>query len=132
MKVFVTSMFFILGILNCNSQSHSKLNDIHPDKEFENILVKALSSDSLSSSFIIWIKEMVKAHKHLMHTEQVYVLEGTGMMQLGDSTYLVSSGSYIYIQKNTVHSVKVTSDTPMKVLSIQSPKFIGKDRHFIE
>jgi len=62
----------------------------------------------------------------------VYVLEGTGMMQLGDPTLVITSGSYINIPKNTVHSVKVTSDTPMKVLSIQSPKFTGKDRHFLE
>jgi quercetin dioxygenase-like cupin family protein len=103
-----------------------------PKAEFENILVRPISSDSLSSSFLIWIKDKVKAHRHITHTEQVFVLEGAGMMHLGDSTYRVSSGSFINIPKNTVHSVTVTSHLPMKVLSIQSPLFTGIDRHFIE
>jgi hypothetical protein len=32
----------------------------------------------------------------------------------------------------TPHSLKVTSVSAVKVLSIQSPKFDGKDRIFIE
>ena len=132
MKVFVACVIFLLGIIHCGAQSLNNLNDIHADEEFDNILVKTISSDSLSSSFLIWIKKSVKLHKHLAHTEQVYILEGTGLMQLGDSTFQISSGSFINIPKNTKHGVKVTSNNPMKVLSIQSPKFEGEDRHFIE
>ena len=132
MKHFVACMLFILICLHGHSQSHSELKTMLPKAEFENILVRPISSDSLSSSFLIWIKDKVKAHRHITHTEQVYVLEGAGMMHLGDSTYRVSSGSFINIPKNTVHSVTVTSHLPMKVLSIQSPLFTGIDRHFIE
>lgn len=132
MKEFVACLIFLLGSIYCSAQSLNNLNNIHPDNEFENIFVKTLASDSLSTSFVIWIKNSVKLHKHLTHTEQVYVLQGTGIMLLGDSTFQIKSGSFINIPKNTKHSVKVTSDILMKVLSIQSPQFVGKDRHFIE
>jgi len=53
-------------------------------------------------------------------------------MILGDKTIKVKKGDIIFIPKNTVHSLKVNSQTPMKVVSIQSPFFDGTDRVFIE
>ena len=35
----------------------ASINEIYPDKEFENIHVKKISSDSSSSTFAIWIKQ---------------------------------------------------------------------------
>jgi mannose-6-phosphate isomerase-like protein (cupin superfamily) len=42
----------------------------------------------------------------------------------------VKSGDYFRIPKNTFHSLKVKSKNSMKVLSVQSPEFLGKDRIF--
>ena len=41
-------------------------------------------------------------------------------------------GDIIFIPMNTVHSLKVTSSIPVKVLSVQSPRFDGKDRIFVD
>lgn len=95
------------------------------------ILNRPLYSDSLSSSFIIVIKEEVKKHKHLDHTEHVYILDGTGEMLLGEKSFIVKAGDYISIPKGTMHALKVVKG-PVKVISIQTPYFDGKDRIILE
>ena len=132
MKLVLICSILVFKLIDCRAQSIKDLSNMSPDKQFDNIEVKTLSSDSLATSFIIWIKTSVKLHKHITHSEQVYILEGYGKMQLGDSTFDISSGNFIQIPKNIVHGVEVLSEKPMKVLSIQAPKFEGKDRYFLE
>lgn len=87
-----------------------------------------ISGESLSSGFIIVIKNEVKAHKHVYHSEHISVLEGTGIMKLGKKTFELKPGVVVFIPKGTVHWVKTTSKIPLKVLSVQAPYFDGKDR----
>jgi len=110
----------------------TSVNEIYPDKEFENIHVKKISSDSSSSTFAIWIKQKVKLHKHVFHTENVLIDEGFGEFQINDSIYKVTAGDLIIIPKNTWHGVIVNSKSTMKVISVQSPEYFGKDRIFKE
>ena len=110
----------------------TSVNEINPDKEFENIHVKKISSDSSSSTFAIWIKQKVKLHKHVYHTENVLIDEGFGEFQINDSIYKVTAGDLIIIPKNTWHGVIVNSKSTMKVISVQSPEYFGKDRIFKE
>ena len=72
----------------------------------------------------------MKLHKHINHTENVIIQQGSGKFQLNDSIYSVSTGDMITIPKNTWHGVITTSKIPMKVISIQSPEFTGNDRIF--
>lgn len=114
------------------AQSIESIDTIKAPANYENIYVKKVASDSLTSSFLIFIKKKVKKHKHVYHSEHVYVLAGEGDMLLGKKIIHIKKGDVIFIPKKTVHSVKVTSDIPMKVLSIQAPKFEGKDRVFVD
>lgn len=130
---FVSRLFTLCAILffpNSEAQVF-KGEELNPDKPFENVFVKKLYSDSLSTSFVIWIKQDVKPHKHDFHTEHVQVLEGSGDMMLGNKSIKIKEGSIIIIPEGVVHSVKTTSQIPLKVLSIQSPEFHGKDRIWI-
>ena len=115
-----------------SQQIITSVNEIYPDKEFENIHVKKISSDSSSSTFTIWIKQKVKLHKHVYHTENVLIDEGFGEFQINDSIYKVTAGDLIIIPKNTWHGVIVNSKSTMKVISVQSPEYFGKDRIFKE
>lgn len=108
----------------------SSIDQILPDKDFENIHVKKISSDSSSSTFAIWIKQKVKLHKHVYHTENVLIDKGFGEFQINDSIYKVVAGDWIVIPKNTWHGVIVNSKSTMKVISVQSPEYFGKDRIF--
>jgi mannose-6-phosphate isomerase-like protein (cupin superfamily) len=97
-----------------------------------NIYNKPCFGDSLSSSFCIVIRNEVKAHKHQYHSEHVLVLEGSGQMTLGGKTFDIKKDDLVFIPKNTIHSVRSTGSVPLKVLSIQSPFFDGRDRVFVE
>ncbi|HEY0029325.1 MAG TPA: cupin domain-containing protein [Bacteroidia bacterium] len=123
-------LFFLLPLFA--SAQNQSLDTIKAPAVYDNIYSRAIASDSLSSSFVIFIKKEVKKHKHVSHTEHVYILDGEGEMLLGDKTIKVKKGDMIFIPKNTVHSLKVTSVFPVKVLSVQSPNFDGKDRIFID
>jgi mannose-6-phosphate isomerase-like protein (cupin superfamily) len=78
------------------------------------------------------VKKEVKKHKHTIHSEHVYILDGEGIMLLGEKKFPVKKGMMIFIPMNIIHEVKVTSVSPLKVLSIQSPEFDGKDRILID
>lgn len=106
---------------------------VQADKEFENIHIKKLSTDSLATSFIIWVKEKVRPHRHVYHTENIYVIEGEAEMVIEGDTSIIKAGTFLTLPMNTIHEVtKVISKEPLKVLSVQSPEFFGKDRVFVD
>ncbi len=132
MKYLILFLFWGL-CFSSDAQSLRSLEELVPDSsDYANIYVKKIDSDSLVSNFIIWVKRDVKAHKHLKHSETIIVLDGTATMILGNKTIQIKKGDYIFVPKNTPHSVKVTSMEVLKVLSIQAPEFKGDDRIFIE
>ena len=49
-----------------------------------------------------------------------------------EKVFEIKKGDVVFIPKNTAHAVKSTGKQPLKVLSVQSPNFDGKDRIFIE
>lgn len=125
---------YTLILLVCIQQTYAQqfeTGKYTPADAYDNVHVEKIYSDSAATSFIIHIKKEVVLHKHAEHTEQVYILEGTGKMRLGDEWILIKPGDYIVIPKNTPHAVIVTSETPLKVLSIQTPMFDGTDRILI-
>lgn len=109
------------------------LEDAQPDVDFDNIKVQKLAHDSLSTGFLIWVKKSVRPHRHEHHSENIYVIEGEGDMTVGDNTFKIKPGSYIFVPTNVVHSVVVDeSKGALKVLSVQSPFFDGNDRIFVD
>lgn len=124
----------VLFVLQMKAQNLIQSADtIKAPAAFENIYSRALYTDTSNvSSFVIFVKKEVKAHKHLTHAEHVIVLEGKAEMTLNDKTFSIKKGDIIFIPKNSFHSVKTTSKIPLKVLSIQAPYFDGKDRIFKE
>lgn len=125
-------LFLLLFPVLIKAQSNQSLDTITAPVGYENIYMRTVASDSLVSSFVIFIKKEVKKHKHVFHSEHVYILDGEGEMVLGDKTFTVKKGDIIFIPKNTAHSLKVISTTPVKVLSVQAPMFDGKDRMLVE
>lgn len=114
------------------AQDVTKLQDVVPDENYENIWVKKIADDEHQTSFVIWIKKDVQLHKHEHHTENIFILGGKGKMRINDEIFVIKKGDYFNIPQNTPHGLKVLSSSPVKVLSIQSPKFEGKDRIFLE
>lgn len=131
MKSIVFLSIGLLFGLSSNAQQFLSSADIVPTADYDNIHVQKLDDDPLTTTFMIWVKETVKEHYHAEHTEVVYVLEGTGLMTLGEEEKKITAGDYVFIPKGTHHSVQVIGDIPMKVMSVQTPSFDGSDRIFV-
>lgn len=129
----ILNLILLMFLINhSNAQEFVSSTDrIEPaNEDYDNISITKLSTNSDATTFAIWIKKKVKIHKHINHTEHVYIKQGKGKFQLADSLYNVKTGDLIIVPKNTWHGVIVESRNPMKVISIQSPEFFGKDRVF--
>lgn len=100
-------------------------------KEDKPVYVEEIASDPMVSSFVIKIEKEVAVHFHKQHSEHVYVLSGKGLLTLDNESFTIEAGNLIYIPPATLHGVVVTSDEPMRVLSIQAPEFHGRDRVFV-
>ena len=131
-KNFVIFLILSSTLSMVKSQNVITPSQQSPKKDFENIWTEKIYSDSLVSSILIWVKQSVPLHKHVQHSEHVYILEGSADMTIGEDNYSVVAGDLILIPVNTVHSLTVTSPEPIKVISIQAPEFLGKDREIIE
>ena len=105
-----------------------QLEDIQAPGDLDNIHVVKLYSDKHASDFIVFVKKSVPLHKHVFHSETIYILEGTGLMRLGDEEFDVKPGDFIKVPEGAPHAVKTTSEKPLKALSVQAPEFFGKDR----
>ena len=104
------------------------------DKKYDqNITVEKISEDELHSTYLITVVKHVPLHFHKNHSENIIVLEGEAIMKIGNDTLNSSPKDQITIPKRTLHEViKVLGKKPLKVISVQSPKFDPKDRFFIK
>ncbi|MGY6562720.1 MAG: cupin domain-containing protein [Luteibaculaceae bacterium] len=103
-------------------------------KALNQISVKPLFTDSLVSSFLIEIPSggVVPLHLHKYHAEHVLILSGNANMILNRDTLKVQPNQLIFIPRNTPHKVWVTSKEPLRVVSLQAPKFTGIERKILE
>jgi len=127
-------LILLLSLVSISAKlcAQNELLDMEAPEALENIKLVKLSTSAEASSFVIWVKDTVRPHYHAEHTENLYVLDGKGIMYLDSNRYELKPGDFYTIPKKSVHSVKVHSKIPLKVLSIQAPEFFGKDRIFVE
>jgi len=127
---------FIIVMLLCTTlgfaQEKQSLETIEPQTAYENIHVQQIYENEHTSYYLIWIKQSVTSHKHVEHTESITVIDGVGIMTVGEQQFEIKKGDFFIIPKDTFHSLKVTSEVPVKVLSVQMPKFNKEDRVFEE
>ena len=125
---------FIIVMLLCTTlgfaQEKQSLEAIEPEVAYENIHVEPIYENEHASYYLIWIKQSVTSHKHVEHTESITVIDGAGIMTVGEQQFEIKKGDFFIIPKDTFHSLKVTSEVPVKVLSVQMPKFNKEDRVF--
>lgn len=128
MRSFILFLVFSVSFIRSAHAQIIHHDSIKAPDDYSNTHVHKVFGDSLSTTFIIYIKEKVPMHKHETHSENVYILEGSAIMYLDGNKYEIKPGDMIFIPQNTWHSVDVTSENPLKVISIQSPLFDGNDR----
>ena len=124
-------LLFLLMFQNSFAQVFRYKKSCHlTDK---NIIVEKISEDELHSTYLITILKHVPLHFHKDHSENIIVLEGEAIMKIANDTLNILPKDQITIPKGTHHEViKVLGKKPLKVISVQSPKFDIKDRYFIK
>ncbi|MAZ36528.1 MAG: hypothetical protein CL842_03655 [Crocinitomicaceae bacterium] len=131
-KSMISICTALLLSVTIQAQEYFNLNVLKNAAPDHNVNVHSLCSDSYESSYIIWVQDSVKPHYHAEHTELVYVLEGKGRFFIGDTSYLIKPGDYLRIPQGKIHSFKNNTENEVKVISIQTPEFKGKDRIWVE
>ncbi len=56
------------------------------------------------------------AKAHSDEDECLYVVEGTGVVLVGEKTEEVGAGSFVYVPRNTLHSMKNTGQSELEYL----------------
>ena len=131
MKRNLLLLLILFSACKVKAQIFNKLDSMVFDEQSKTN-VKLLASDSLCSTFFITIPIGVNMHYNVFHSENVVVTEGTGIMKLGNKEFVIKKGDLIVIPKGTKHSVINTGTNPIKVISVQSPYFDGKDRVWVD
>lgn len=126
-------VLFVLSCFGAQAQTHVTLDSLKPPHDYDNIHIEKLSDDLLQTTFVIWVKKNVRAHYHGTHSENILVLEGKARMMVDGKAKNIKKGDYLNFGKGVEHAVlEVTSRRPLKVISVQSPQFVGKDRIFVD
>jgi mannose-6-phosphate isomerase-like protein (cupin superfamily) len=122
----------IFTILELSAQSVQNVKNLPAPANMNNVGVAKISTDSLHSTYIIWVDDSVRPHYHDRHTELIYVLEGEGVFYRDEEAEVIRAGDYLIILPGTVHSYKCSKGKRTKVLSIQTPEFDGSDRIWVD
>lgn len=69
----------------------------------------------------------VTPHHHQVMEEIYYILEGAGLMEIGDEKREVSAGEAIYIPRGARHSLTNTGTDEMRILLVCGPAYLPSD-----
>lgn len=96
-------------------------------------LITPESSESKTMSLATIVIEPGKSstrHYHKRMEEIYYIVDGIGRMWLGDSEHEVMGGSAIFIPINVPHHIENLGQTPLKLVSIDTPPFDPGDIYY--
>ena len=69
----------------------------------------------------------VTPHHHEVLEEVYYILEGEGIMRIGDEEQAVGAGDAVYIPTHRRHTLTNTGPAPMRILLVCGPAFYFDD-----
>lgn len=67
---------------------------------------------------ILPVGAAVERHFHKETEEIYYIIEGSGLMTVGEETREVSAGDAVFIPRNHTHTLKNTGTVPIKLLLV--------------
>ncbi|MBT8489459.1 MAG: cupin domain-containing protein [Deltaproteobacteria bacterium] len=70
-------------------------------------------------------------HRHLKSEELYHVIEGTGVMYLGDRQFSISARDTVYIPRGTPHKIKNSGSIPLKILCCCYPAYSHDDTELL-
>jgi mannose-6-phosphate isomerase-like protein (cupin superfamily) len=70
-------------------------------------------------------------HKHLLSEEIYHIIEGQGIMRLGDEQFTVAKGDTICIPPGITHRIRNTGKIPLRFLCCSCPAYSHDDTELI-
>lgn len=116
-----------------NNRQNAKILNTPHGSEIRPLVDRTNSNIELCSlaEEILPVGKEVRRHHHLQTEEIYYILEGEGLMTVGDETRNVKAGDAIFIPRTNTHTLKNTGSEDMKLLLICGPAYSVAD-HLIE
>jgi mannose-6-phosphate isomerase-like protein (cupin superfamily) len=108
--------------------------DIEPYRTKDGTIIREMMHPDKHSNKNQSIAEAVvsvgfTSHSHLHQiSEEIYcIIEGKGLLTIGEDLVVVKEGDTILIPINTPHQIKNTGDCDLKVLCVCSPAYSHDD-----
>jgi len=73
-----------------------------------------------------------RLHRHPVAEEVYHVLDGAGILQLGEERIAVVPGDIIRIAPGQAHRIEARSETALRFLCICQPAYRGEDTEFLD
>jgi mannose-6-phosphate isomerase-like protein (cupin superfamily) len=73
-----------------------------------------------------------RLHRHPVSEEIYFILEGEGLMTLGEEVFPVSEADSVFIPPGKPHRLQNTGSSPLKVLCACSPAYSHEDTELID
>ena len=91
-----------------------------------------VSKEADESHTIVQIRDREKLHVHDRHDLEVHMLQGQGILILGDEKIACEPGSVLNIPRGVPHAFINTGSEPAAAYAIFRPGFDGKDTRPVE
>lgn len=97
--------------------------EVREFKKGERISKKAVDNDNVLIHFHFYsANSKVQPHQHADSVDVYYVIEGEGLVTIGNEERVLRKGDIVAIPKNTVHGVVNHYKKPLIMLDILAPK----------
>jgi mannose-6-phosphate isomerase-like protein (cupin superfamily) len=71
-------------------------------------------------------------HRHLQSEELYHFTSGSGLMQLGETSFRVGPGDTVHIRPGTPHALINDSDVELRLLCCSAPPYSDADTELLE
>jgi mannose-6-phosphate isomerase-like protein (cupin superfamily) len=110
-----------------------KLSDATPlrDPHYGVVFELAGPMTGLMSMSVAWAEVDVGATSPAAwhdHTEEAYfIIEGHGVMRLGDETFPVTAGDVVSIRPSVIHNIENSGPAPLRMVVVTTPPYDEAD-----
>ena len=92
-------------------------------------MYETLSSEQgwLFKKIIVSPQQKLSLQSHMHRSEHWIVIEGNGLVTIGNDIVAVSENSHVFIPKETKHRIHNTTDVPLVFLEVQIGALISEE-----
>ena len=116
-----------------NRQNAAVINTPH-GSEIRPLIDRTTSSIERCSlaEELLPIGAKIGSHHHLLTEEVYYILQGEGMMTVGEEVRKVAAGDAVFIPRGHTHTLENTGNEVMTIILVCGPAYSVADHHSAE